>query len=244
MRQIACAQILEGRTLVKTPEHVSSLMKSQLFAGLDDSALRQILAAAQVRHYAPKTNVMVKHGRADHLLLLHRGRARAYMLTESGSELLLMWLVPGDVVGLVSLLAKPPTYMVNATTVSECEFLVWDHATNRRLAKAYPQLTENGFRLALHHLEEYMKRHSKIVTGSAESRLAEKLLQLATKAGVVQSSGIAIDISNEQLSSLSDISLFTASRLLSRWEHERKLKKQRGRVTLLAPEALEALIAA
>jgi CRP-like cAMP-binding protein len=134
--------------------------------------------------------------------------------------------------------------MVNATTVSECEFLIWDHATNRRLARAYPQLIENGFQLTLHHLEEYMKRHSKIVTESAESRLAHRLLHLATKAGVVQPSGIAIDISNEQLSSLSDISLFTASRLLSRWEHERTLKKQRGRVTLLAPEALEALIAA
>jgi CRP-like cAMP-binding protein len=211
---------------------------------LDDSALQNIRGVAQVRYFAPKMNVMVKEGKPDFLFLLQRGRARGYILTESGSELLLLWLVPGVVLGLVSLLANPPSYMVHATTVSECEFLVWDHTTLRRLAKAYPQLTENGFRLALRYLEQYMKRHSNIVTQSAESRLAQKLLQLATKAGVVQPSGIAIDISNEQLSSLSDISLFTASRLLSRWEHERKLKKQRGRVTLLAPEALEALLAA
>lgn len=239
-----CEQILEGGVLVRTPEKSSSLRKSQLFAGLDDFALREILAAAQVRHFAPKMNVVVKHGKPDHLFLLEKGRARGYILTESGAELLLMWLVPGDVLGVVSLLAKPPNYMVNATTVSECEFLVWDHAAIRRLAKAYPQLTENGFRLALHYLEQYMKRHSNIVTESAESRLAQRLLQLATTAGVVQPSGIAIDITNEQLSSLSDISLFTASRLLSRWEDERKLSKQRGRVTLLAPEALEAIMAA
>jgi CRP/FNR family transcriptional regulator, nitrogen oxide reductase regulator len=229
---------------VRIVEKLSCLTKSQLFAGLDDSTLRQILDAAQVCHFARKINVMVKEGRPDHLFLLQRGRARGYIMTESGSELLLMWLVPGVVLGLVTLLANPPSYMVNATTVSECEFLVWDHATIRRLAKAYPQLTENGFRLALHYLEHYMKRHSNIVTENAESRLAQSLLQLATKAGVVQPSGIAIDVTNEQLSSLSDISLYTASRLLSRWEHERKLKKQRGRVTLLAPEAFEALIAA
>jgi hypothetical protein len=30
--------------------------------------------------------------------------------------------------------------MAGAKTVSECEFLVWDHGTIRRLAKAYPQL--------------------------------------------------------------------------------------------------------
>ena len=225
-------------------EKLSCLKKSQLFAGLDESALVEILDSAQVRRFARKMNVIVKEGKPDYLFLLQKGRARGYILTESGSELLLMWLVPGMVLGLVSLLANPPSYLVHATTVSECEFLVWDHATIRRLAKTYPQLTENGFRLALHYLDQYMKRHSDIVTQSAESRLAQKLLQLATKAGVVQPSGIAIDISNEQLSSLSDISLFTASRLLSRWEHERKLKKQRGRVTLLAPEALEALLAA
>ena len=220
------------------------MMKSKLFAGLDDTALRQIRDAARVRHFAPKMNVIVKGGRPDHLFLLQRGRARSYILTDSGSEILLLWAGPGVVLGVVSLLPTPPTYMANATTVTECEFLVWDHNTIRRLAKAYPQLTENGFRLALDYLGRYMKRHVSIVAKSAESRLAQRLLHLATEAGVVEQSGIAIDITNEQLSSFSDISPFTASRLLSRWEHEHWLSKQRGRVTLLAPEDLEALIAA
>lgn len=210
----------------------------KLFAGLDDTALRQILHPAQTRRIAPKMNVVVRGGRPDNLYLMRAGRARSYLLTESGSEVLLLWLVPGDVIGLVSLLANPPTYMANATTVTECEFLVWDHATIRRLAKAYPQLTENGFRMALHYLGAYMKRHASIVTKSAESRLAQTLLQLATEAGEVRPSGVAIDITNEQLGSLSDISSFTASRLLSKWERDGKLWKERGRVTLLAPESL------
>jgi len=220
------------------------MMKSKLFAGLDDTALRQIRDAARVRHFAPKMDVIVKGGRPDHLFLLQRGRARSYILTDSGSEILLLWAGPGVVLGVVSLLPTPPTYMANAATVTECEFLVWDHNTIRRLAKAYPQLTENGFRLALDYLGRYMKRHVSIVAKSAESRLAQRLLHLATEAGVVEQSGIAIDITNEQLSSFSDISPFTASRLLSRWEHEHWLTKQRGRVTLLAPEDLEAVIAA
>jgi CRP-like cAMP-binding protein len=213
-------------------------VKSKLLAGLDDTALRQILDAAQVRRIAPKKNVTVSGGRPDHLFLLRTGRAGFYNLTESGSEVLLLWQVPGDIIGLVSLLANPPAYMAGAKTVSECEFLVWDHGTIRRLAKAYPQLTENGLRLALHYLNVYMNRHASIVTKSAESRLAEALLHLANEAGKVQPSGVEIDITNEQLSSLSDISPFTASRLLSKWERDGKLSKQRGRVTLRAPESL------
>jgi CRP-like cAMP-binding protein len=76
------------------------------------------------------------------------------------------------------------------------------------------------------------------MTKDRASRLAQVLLQLATDAGEVQPSGIVIDITNEHLSSLSDISSFTASRLLSRWQRDGKLIKVRGRVTLLAPESL------
>ena len=230
--------------LIKAADDFRCLTKSKLFAGLVDTALKEIFDAGRLRHIEAKTNVIVTGAKADHLFLLQAGRARSYILTKSGSEVVLLWVMPGVVLGLASLLANTPAYMINATTVTECEFLVWDHDTIRRLVKAYPDLTENGFRLALDYLRRYMKRHINVVTKSAESRLAQRLLCLASEAGVVQSPGIEIEITNEQLSSLSDISPFTASRLLSRWEHEHWLTKQRGRVTLLAPEDLQALIAA
>jgi CRP-like cAMP-binding protein len=83
-----------------------------------------------------------------------------------------------------------------------------------------------------------MNRHVDIVTKSAESRLADVLLHLATEGGEVRPSGVEIDITNEHLSSLSDISPFTASRLLSKWERDGRLSKQRGRITLRTPESL------
>ena len=210
----------------------------KLFAGLENDSLQHILHLGHVRRLAPKTNIIFCGERPDNLFLLREGRARYYNLTETGSEMLLLWVVPGDIIGLVSLLPNPPNYMASATTVNECEFVVWDHDTIRKLAKAYPQLTENGFRMALHYLGVYMKRHANIIGKSAESRLAQALLDLATAAGEVRDSGVAIDITNEQISSLSDISPFTASRLLSKWERRGVLYKERGRVTLLSPESL------
>lgn len=227
----------------KAADKLACMTKSKLFAGLGNTALKEISAAARLCHIPPKTNVIVTGGKPDHLFLLQSGRARSYILTESGSEIALLWLVPGAVLGLASLLADPPTYGMNAIAVTQCEFLVWDRDTIRRAVKAHPVISENGLRLVMQYLRKYMKRHVGIVTKNAESRLAQMLLQLASEAGVVESPGIAIDITNEQLSSLSDISPFTASRLLSRWENERWLTKQRGRVTLLAPEDLQALAA-
>ena len=159
------------------------MANARVFTGLNDTVIQQILGAAKVRHIAPKKDVTIRGGRPEHLFLLQVGRARSYMLTMSGSEVLLSWKVPGDIVGLASLLPNPPAYMVNATTVSECKFLVWDHDTIRRLARVYPQLSENGFRLALHYLRMHIDRHVNILTKSAETRLAEVLHRLASQVG-------------------------------------------------------------
>ena len=225
------------KNLFASAEPRLSQIQSELFAGLDEVSVSEIAGKARLKRFPAKASIITKGAKPDHLLVLRRGRARCFMVTEDGAEILLLWIVPGMALGLVSLLPNPPAYMVSATTVSECEFLTWDHNAVQKLISLFPQLSENAFRMALKYLGAYMKRHANIVTKSAESRLSHKLVELAGSAGVVTKSGISIDITNEQLSSLSDISFFTASRLLSKWEQEGKLCKHRGNVTLLDPQS-------
>jgi CRP-like cAMP-binding protein len=217
-----------------------SWMRSKFLAGLSDAAMRDLLDTASLRQIGPKKDVIVKGEHPDHLFLLKTGRMRSYILSEDGSEIVLLWAAPGEVLGLVSLLPTPPNYLVNTTTVTVCDCLVWNHDTIRKLATEHPQIMENGFRIALYHLRIYMKRHVNLITKSAESRLASQLIQLATSAGEVGNSGVRIEITNEQLSSLSDIGTFTTSRILSKWEKEGMVSKERGRLTILAPESLMA----
>ena len=215
-------------------------VRSKFLAGLSDTAVRQLLDTARLRHIAPNKNVIVQGEHPDLMFLLKAGRMRSYILAEDGRDIVLLWATPGEVLGLVSLLPSPPNYMANTTTVTACDCLVWDRDTIRTLATEHPQIMENGFRLALYHLAAYMKRHVNFVTKSAASRIANQLIHLATSAGEVGSSGIYVDITNKQLSSLSDVGCFTASRILSKWEHDGMLSKKRGRITLLAPESLMA----
>jgi len=60
------------------------------------------------------------------------------------------------------------------------------------------------------------------------------------RAGVRTPSGIEIRIKNEQLASLADVSPFTASRLLKRWERAGVIRKGRGVVRIVCPEKLIA----
>jgi len=56
----------------------------------------------------------------------------------------LLWLVPGEIFGGASLLAKPSAFLVSTETVRDSCVLVWERKTIRGLATRYPKLFETG----------------------------------------------------------------------------------------------------
>jgi CRP-like cAMP-binding protein len=212
---------------------------TSLLAGLDSDSVQTVVAAAQVRRLGPNEKLITEGRRANHLFLIKNGNARFYRVAREGEDITLFWLGPGDVIGLASLLAEQPTaYLANAETMSPCELLVWDHAVIRSFAARHPRIMENGLRLSAGYLRNALQRHADLATTPPATRVARSLQHLADKIGRVCSSGIEINVNNEHLSSLSDVSRFTASRVLAGWARSGKVSKQRGKVILHVPDAL------
>ncbi len=210
-----------------------------LLAGLDSRSVQAVVRAAQVRHLGPNEVLITEGHRAKDLFLIKTGNARFYRMTTGGEDITLLWLGPGDIVGLASLLAEhPPAYLANAETMSPCELLVWDRALIRSFAARQPRIMENGLGLSSAYLRNSLQRHADLATTPSETRVARSLQHLADKIGRVRSSGVEIDVTNEQLSSLSDVSRYTASRVLAGWARSGKISKQHGKVILHAPDAL------
>lgn len=217
---------------------VTPPLEPWFLANLDSRSTDAVLAAAQ-RREIPAKQILVHSGEpAKNLFMLRQGRARYFKITKAGEEVVLHMLVPGDIFGLGSLLDRPMVYLANAETLSECDILVWEHSSIRALAVQYPQLSENALRIVLHYLGSYVNRHLGLLSETAEQRLARTLLDLGNRAGHIHSDGVEIDANNEQLSGLSDISRFTASRLLQQWSREGVVSKKRGRVVIHIPESL------
>jgi len=213
-------------------------LSSSLLAGLEGRAADAILAAAQIQRISAKRNISTEGCQATRLFLFQSGRARFYHLTKQGESVLLAWLVPGDIIGLVAMLESPFPYMATAEATSDCELLAWERSVIRKLVSRHPLLKENGLHIALGYLRNYVKRHIGLVTKTAEERLAETLLRLGDQSGKVHPDGIEIRATNDQLAALADISSFTASRVLSNWVRAGTVSKRRGRILLHAPEAL------
>ena len=97
---------------------------------------------------------------------------------------------------------------------------------------------ENALRIACHYFEIYIERHARLVSNSAQERLALSLLNLGARDGNRLADGVEVLVNNEGLASLADVNTYTASRTLKRWERMGVLTKSYGKVLLKSPEKL------
>jgi len=206
--------------------------------GLEQAETRAFLGASEFRRVPAKQTITTSGTPATHLFLVQSGRARYCHLTKKGELVVLAQLAPGDIIGLMTLLKGSVAYMASAEAASDCELLVWDRARVCRFVSLYPQMAENGLRIGLGYLRNYIERHVALVTETAEERLAKTILRLGNQCGDIHPNGIEIRTTNEELSALADISRFTASRALNSWVRAGTITKERGRILLHAPEAL------
>jgi CRP-like cAMP-binding protein len=212
----------------------------RLFAGIGRDACNEILAAGARRRYKASETIIRAENPATHLFVVRTGKVNFYVATERGHKILLRRFVPGNAFGIASFLPEPFGYLGTATAVGEVDVLVWEHRNVIRLARAYPLFSQNAFRIALRYIGLYAQRHISLVTDTARQRLASALTCIASREGRLLSTGMEVDIRNEDLASLADVSIFTASRLLKKWECAGAVVKSRSKVLIRCPEKMLA----
>lgn len=210
------------------------------FTGLEASEISKILAAATRRKCKGGEIVARADDPVNHLFLVKDGCVDYFVVTSDGREILLRRLVSGNIFGVGAFLSQPVGYVGTSKSVHNSEVFVWEHAVIRQLAKAYPLLGENALRTVLRYVALFAERHIALVTKPAQERLAFALTSLGSRAGHMVPTGVEINIKNEDLASLADISFFTASRFLQEWERKGAVQKSRGKVLIRSPEKLLA----
>ena len=226
-----------GKTITMNPP-VAALLREprpRFFEGLDAPDIKTILAAAVYKRFLAKSVVFHQGDPAGHLFLLLTGRARRFFLTPDGEKVVLLRVTPKDLFGEASVLAKPAEYLVSTEASTPISTLVWNRATIRSLCERYPRLVENTLLISFDYLAGYRAAHASLVCNSAPERLARVLTNLADGIGQKVPGGVELDVRNEELANEANISLFTASRLLSAWQREGILIKRRGKVLLHFP---------
>ncbi|HKW62222.1 MAG TPA: Crp/Fnr family transcriptional regulator [Candidatus Acidoferrum sp.] len=220
------------------PATVTASPRSRFLEGLTPFDLKVVLASAKQRHFTSDSVVVSQGNSADHLFLLTTGRARFFYNTRDGKKVILLWLTPGEIFGGAALLSIPSLYLVSTETLKDSSMLVWDRAALRDLAGRCPRLLENALLIAYDYFSWYVADHMALVSHTARQRLAGVLVYLAQTIGQKVQGGFEFDATNEELAGAANVTPFTASRLLSEWQNNGAVLKQRGKVLLRSPGRL------
>lgn len=206
-------------------------VESLFLKGLAPHERQAVIAKATRRRVLTNTVMSRQGGPSDRAFMLVKGRARFFFITPDGRKIILHWLVPGDIFGW-ALLAGRPSYLVSAEMVHDGLVLTWDRIAVRELSAQYPMLLHNALSIASDYLAWYVSAHLALTCHTARERVANVLTNVAQTIGRKVPAGVELDVTNEELASAANVTLFTVSRLLSGWQRRGVVVKSRGRVVL------------
>jgi CRP-like cAMP-binding protein len=198
-----------------------------------------VVQSAEVRKYQPHSVIVTAGDPAIHLFLLTKGKLKYYRVNERGDEVLLWWLLTGECFGLGAFMGEPGRYVGTAEAVTDCELLVWNRRKLRSFGAALDDLlAENACQTLMYYLEEYTDRLVGAFSDTAKQRLARTLIQLGRRTGHVRGGRVDLEVTNEVVATLSNVSVFTASRQIKEWERTGAVQKGRGKIRILDAEKL------
>jgi CRP-like cAMP-binding protein len=219
--------------------------EDRLFAGLDAGAKRTILDAGVPRMLRPRDVLAAQGDPATHFSLVVVGHLKLSRVTPDGREIIARFIGPGDPFAGIVLLEQP-VYPVSATAVEASRVLSWPQDAIVELADRFPQLRANIVQEIARHMSDALERVGELSTERVAQRLARTLLRLANHDGHARGAAVEIahPITRQDLADLTGTTLFTVSRLLSRWEEQGLLSSTRGHITIERPASVRALVEA
>jgi CRP-like cAMP-binding protein len=212
----------------------------QLFTRLSDDEQRQLLDAGRPRLLQPRDVLGAQGEPAEVLALVQVGHLKLSRVSDAGAESLVRFVGPGDCYGAI-VLRPGSRYPVSATAVEPSRVLVWPRPAIAAFADRVPQLRTNLFEEVTRRMSAMLEAAQELATERAPQRVAKALLRVAEHGGVREPGGIRIvhPLTRQEIADLTGTTLFTVSRLMSRWETDGLVRSGRGAVTIVDPERLE-----
>jgi len=222
-----------------TPLH---LAQAALFIGLDRAALADVQAAARLRS-ADRGGAFFRQGDpADGLHLLVTGGVKLVQVDAAGHQAVVRVITRGDMFGCAAAIARG-VFPVTAEAVADSHAWMWDGPTLEALTTKYPMLGVNAMRVVGARLGELQDRLLELSSIRVEQRIARTLLRLVRQCGRRVEEGVAIDmpLSRQDLAEMTGTTLFSVSRILSRWEGEGMVRIGRYRVVIINRHGIASL---
>jgi CRP/FNR family transcriptional regulator, nitrogen oxide reductase regulator len=211
-----------------------------LFSGILPGDYSRISAAARVKEFTRGEMLYIEGDPIQQVLLVTSGFVKITQLGMSGTEVILRFCGPGDVLGAVGICSNG-AHGATAQAFRLCRALVWDASTFKVLVERFPVLHQNMVRILGEDLLELQERFREVATERVAPRVARQLVRLLKTMGRQVNGTVEIGLSREELAQMTGTTLFTVSRLLSAWEARGMVRPRREAVTICDIQSLRAV---
>jgi CRP-like cAMP-binding protein len=211
---------------------------SALFAGLSAFERAQIAQCARMRVFIPDEFVFSQGQPIRQVLLIESGCVKLTQLNSNGNEVILWLHGSRDAVGVFGIPAKC-LHTCSARVIERCRALVWDWSKLDSMAMS-PRLRENISQILSERMRELEERFREIATEKVSKRVAFALVRISSQVGKRGPNGVEVCLSREELAQLTGTTLFTISRLMSKWSELGLVQPRREAVLVRDPQRLLA----
>lgn len=214
----------------------------EMFTGLGEDALRDVVRHARTRRVAKNTRIFSQGDEAKTCYALIDGRVKIVQSGAGGEQMIVHFVGPGGMFGTLAVFAGG-RYPADAEAVSDCVEITWSAKTMTDLMHTHPRIATNMLDILGRRLMQVQKRLREISNERVERRIARALLRLVEQAGRPVEGGTAIDfpLSRQDVAEMTGTTLHTVSRTLSGWEERGLVELGRQQVTICQPDALVSI---
>jgi CRP-like cAMP-binding protein len=221
-------------------ERAVLMCASALFSGLTKQECLEIASCAKARTFARDELLFMQGQQARNLMLIQSGSVKLTQLSPGGSEVILWMKSEGDALG-EHVDASSCSHSCSARAMEQCRTLSWEYTRLQLLLSEYPQIRANINHILSTRLSELEERFREVATEKVARRLALALLRLLKKAGKDDRGEGRVSLSREELAQMTGTTLFTISRILSKWSEEGLVIPRREAVVVPDAARLEEM---
>lgn len=218
--------------------HLALLARTQLFGGLSDQQLNQILAIGQTRTYSRGETIFLEGDRGDGFYIVATGKVKIFKVSAEGKEQILHIYGPGQPFGEVPVFAGQD-FPANAEAVAKSSLLFFPREGFIDLITAHPSLALNMLAVLSMRLRQFTVQVENLSLKEVPGRLASYLIYLSQE----QKNSLKVDlpISKGQLASLLGTIPETLSRIFNKMAAQRIIAVKGAEIRFQDWEALEEL---
>jgi len=199
---------------------------------MSDAETLQLSSLARVK-IVDRRGVLFEQGQvAKHFYFIESGSIKLTQLGYSGSEVILWLHGIGEAFGLRGTVPHS-IHNCSARAVLPTRVITWEWSLLERGFSAATKVKGNAERILSDRLGELEERFREVATERVSRRVALALLRIGKQVGQVRSGGTDVYLSREELAQLTGTTLFTTSRLMSKWSEMGIVLPRREAVLIL-----------